>query len=376
MDYVVRKKTFTLPDGTKKTVKFRGRTAREAEAKRNRAVYEYEQGRYLVNNNMTIARYVEQLQQTRDLSQDMRNRLQRHVVANIGTLRVQDVRASHVDLCLAQVRGTSASNIDKTWMALQLLFKSLLRDDLILRNPLDKLDKPKGHTGHRRALNSYEQQILRQTMTQSMQEGREQDLIWCLIYACGLRPGEARALTWSNIYLDSPLAAWPFLRITSAIKKDTQQIGAPKTSAGMRDVPIPEWVVPYLQQLRSKATGTLLFPAPSGRIMGEQLYRNRWHSFLRRMDLAAGAKTYRNKIVQHSMIGQDLTPYYLRHTYRTNLAEAGVNPLVSAYWMGHSDRGVNDIGYAHLTEQMIAEAVEILNAKDHSRDHSNALPQL
>lgn len=89
--------------------------------------------------------------------------------------------------------------------------------------------------------------------------------------------------------------------------------------------------------------------------------RRCWDWLLNRMDIAAGAQLYRNQITQHSMIGRDLTPYYLRHTYRTNLAEWGVNPLVAAYWMGHAEGDdITDIGYAHLTPAMIEQAASIV----------------
>lgn len=356
MKYVKKNHTFTLPDGTKKRVYFCGKTEKEALAKMNKAIYDYEAGQYLLSNSMTVRRFVDQLKQSRELTEDVKRRLENHVCANIGGVKVQDLKPSHIDLCLNMVRDSSSSNIDKTWNVCSMLCKALIRDDLILRNPMDKVDKPHGSKGKRRALTAWEQRIFLKTLE------KPQDYFWAVIYGCGLRPGEVRALTWGNVYFDRSICGFPFIRVAAAVKKETQEIGLPKTAAGLRDVPIPDWLVDILLKLKRDNKGsTLVFPAPGGRQLTEQTVKRRWAAFFNRMDIRAGAKTYRNKIVQHSALGQDIKAYFLRHTYRTNLAECGVSQLVAAHWMGHSEAGVNDVGYAHVTDQMLRDAYGVMN---------------
>ena len=53
-------KTFTRPDGLKEQRKFRGKTLEEAERKRDRAIWEYEQGLLCYNDKTTIATYASQ----------------------------------------------------------------------------------------------------------------------------------------------------------------------------------------------------------------------------------------------------------------------------------------------------------------------------
>lgn len=96
--------------------------------------------------------------------------------------------------------------------------------------------------------------------------------------------------------------------------------------------------------------------------MDEQRYIKAWKSLLREMDLLAGAQTYRNKIIIHSdAIGQDLTPYNLRHTYATELAEKGVPLKTAQYLLGHSDIRVTANIYTHITKTIIEEAREKIN---------------
>ena len=94
--------------------------------------------------------------------------------------------------------------------------------------------------------------------------------------------------------------------------------------------------------------------------MSKQRYLDAWHSFMREMDIAAGAKTYRNKIIIHA-IDQDLIPYRLRHTYATNLAELGVDLKTAPYLLGHSDISVTANINTHVTNKMIDSAKEKIN---------------
>lgn len=375
-------KTFTRPDGLKEQRKFRGKTLEEAERKRDRAIWEYEQGLLCYNDKTTIAAYASQWIEKQErmkkpLTKDAISRLQKHVIANIGGLTVRGVKPLHIETCLAEVAGTSQSNINKTWGVMYRLFKAMVNDELLLRNPMDKVEKPKGTVGKRRPLTQIEQEVFRAVLHESMMAEdirRRYDLIFGIVFGCGLRPGEVRALSWSNVILDKK---YPYVRVTNAVKREDGTIGGPKTSAGRRDVMIPLWLAAYLRQYytewveerKKTAVGSLLlFPSLNGSPVSKTFLERRWRRFLNRMDLLSGAETYRNQIIIHSPnIGRDLTAYYLRHTYRTNLAEWEVNPLVAAYWMGHDDSRINDIGYASVTQKMIRAAIDIVNREEEKR---------
>ena len=74
-----------------------------------------------------------------------------------------------------------------------------------------------------------------------------------------------------------------------------------------------------------------------------------------------GAKLYRNKIVL-SVIASDLVPYCLRHTFCTDLQDAGVPINIAKYLMGHSDISLTAKIYTHTTDKAIQEAAKKINA--------------
>ena len=75
-----------------------------------------------------------------------------------------------------------------------------------------------------------------------------------------------------------------------------------------------------------------------------------------------GAKLYRNKITI-SAVADDLEPYCLRHTYCTDLQDAGVPINVAKYLMGHSDISTTANIYTHITEETIQEAAKKINQR-------------
>ena len=90
-------------------------------------------------------------------------------------------------------------------------------------------------------------------------------------------------------------------------------------------------------------------------------YKKAWKSFLKQMDILAGAKTYKNQIIIHA-VDQKLTPYYLRHTYATSLAEKGVDLKTAQYLLGHANVSMTAQIYTHVTKKMLDSAKEKINA--------------
>ena len=82
---------------------------------------------------------------------------------------------------------------------------------------------------------------------------------------------------------------------------------------------------------------------------------------MREWDIAAGAELYRNQVIKH-MIDQEITPYYLRHTYATELAENSVDIKTAQYLLGHSDIKMTAEIYTHVTEKMIETARAKINS--------------
>lgn len=370
--YVTKYHTFIMSDGTPKQMKFRGKTEKEAELKMQEAIFKYQHGLLVFTKDTPFAQYAEKWADGK--TKDAVRRMRQHLFPTLGAIPLQEIKAFHIREAMKSVQGTSQSNINKTWIVLSSIFRCAVADELIPYSPMEKarIYKPSGYSRKRRAMTEAEEQIFLNVLDNAMSVpgGKRNYLIFGISYACGLRPGEARALTWTNVNLKKSE-----IYVTQAVKKETRQIGEPKTKSGIRTVPIPTWFLPYLQQYRKETTGvSFLFPTENrpDKPCTEQWYKRTWSFLMRHMQLAAGAKTYRNQIIMKSPdIGDDLTSYCLRHTCCTNWAILGIPQAQAINWMGHSDsKMINEI-YTHVTLRMNRLSLEILNKQNPTRRESD-----
>lgn len=88
--------------------------------------------------------------------------------------------------------------------------------------------------------------------------------------------------------------------------------------------------------------------------MDENAFYHAWHNFKRKMDIANGARVYRNQI-KESTLATDLEPYLIRHTFCTDCQAAGVPINVAKELMGHSDISVTAKIYTHMVDEVFEQ---------------------
>ena len=155
----------------------------------------------------------------------------------------------------------------------------------------------------------------------------------------GLRRGELFALTAANVDLDGAA-------ITVAATGDGRKVGRPK-GGKVRRVHVERRVVDLLaEQLRERVpnAGDLVFPSPRGEMWGGNNFRARvFNPAKKRAEL-------------DEMIFHDL-----RRTYASLLIASGVQPMVVAEQLGHTDPRLVLQRYGHLYPGAAAQAAMALD---------------
>lgn len=272
--------------------------------------------------------------------------LNRFFVPYIGHLPMSSIKLSHIQRCLNNMEGYSQSYIHRAKVYITECFRKAEDIDLIYKSPCRGLEEPAAKKKiDRRPLSDKEIEVFLQAT-----KNHHRGALFALMLACGLRPGEAMAIRWEDIDTANKI-----ITVRQAVRDNTKEIKSTKTEKGNRIVPIPQWCIDdYLSQL-VRDDFSLVFHNEKGLPIGAQKLAQAWHSLMREMDILAGAKMYRNKIIEHAL-PQDIVPYCLRHTYCTKLVEKQAPVKTTQYLMGHSDvRMTMDI-YTHFTNQMIENA--------------------
>lgn len=178
-----------------------------------------------------------------------------------------------------------------------------------------------------------------------------------LLYYCGLRRGEALALTAS----DFDFKAFS-LRVSKSLAFDgNKSILKDTKTHTARCVPIPPQIVGRLKSY-IKEKPFALFTCENGSLMTPSAYRRMWERIQNQVNAAAQKKKKRTHKGRSS--GGDkifkvfiITPHMLRHDYATRLYYAeGLSLKKKAEILGHSEKLFTEL-YSHIDDQK--EAFEI-----------------
>lgn len=171
-------------------------------------------------------------------------------------------------------------------------------------------------------------------------EGQDR-LYFALLFATGLRPGEACALEWADWDGDQ-------LSITKQITKGRHKAATKTRKARM--VYVPQWVRPLLLNHSTRWEGGYIFQNTEGNPFSSTRTLNRaWKKAHQRARVPVRA------------------PYACRHTRAAELLSLGVTPADAASQLGHSVQVFLDV-YSEFI-------VEYADRQDFSRFEPTAQPQ-
>lgn len=238
---------------------------------------------------------------------------------------------------LNQYVGYSKANVSKIRMTLRRVLRKAQKQKLIGENPAEDIVLPQVTESHRRPITDEERALIIKTAKKHYAGAMVLTML-----CCGLRPAEIRRMEWSWVDFDNAILT----------------VGKSKTKAGTgRKIPMAPQLIKALQEHRAKNLNEqyvfVRYKNPN-LPMDENAFYHAWNNFKREMDIANGAKVYRNQIIE-STLSPDLEPYLLRHTFCTDCQAAGVPINVAKELMGHSDISVTAKIYTHMVDEVFEQ---------------------
>lgn len=305
------------------------------------------------------------------------DKLDKYILPPLKNMRLKEVRDVDLQRVLVANMDKSKSTLQKISIVMKAMFRQAYNSHLILYDITTTLVLPAAEDeGGGRSLTDEERKYLYEA---------------CKIHRCsfwirfllrtGLRPGESQALQVKDIDLTKKL-----ISVSKDVESGTKIISMPKTSSGIRLVPIPSDIYDELTEyIKSKKQTDFVFTQTDGKkMMTATCVSNNWRSFKRTMDILAGAtttwrgnryniktdgydKTAHGRILtikedneDGSVIDKNLRLYDLRHTYCTDLQSSGVPINVARYLMGHKDIGTTSKIYTHTGEKDALNALSLI----------------
>lgn len=164
--------------------------------------------------------------------------------------------------------------------------------------------------------------------------------------ATGIRIGELCALKWENINLEKRI-----LTVRNTVQRIKNIDGetatklvvtSPKSSSSIREIPLPEFIVPILSELKANNSCYLL--SGTGCIVEPRVMQYRFKHILKELKLS------------------DVSFHSLRHLFATNCIALGVDVKSLSEILGHSGVEITLNRYIHSSMERKAEYMQSVSA--------------
>jgi integrase len=275
-----------------------------------------------------------------------RQHLEFHILPHLGEVKLVDLTPSGIadfrnTLAKGEDRRRSPATVGKIVHSLSSIVGHAMALGLASRNPVREANH--GNRRQQRLAKRHEKRLevgvdiptkdeLRRVLAAA--KGRWRPVIVTAIYT-GLRASELRGLTWNDVDLGRAI-------LTVRQRADRwNKIGAPKSAAGTREIPLVREVVNTLREWKLACPNGplgLVFPADDGRVVGLiTLRRQALGQAL--VDAGFGSSNRQPKYSLHN----------LRHAAASLLIESGkFSPKELQEIMGHSTIAMTFDTYGHL----------------------------
>ena len=279
--------------------------------------------------------------------------LKNHLLPALGQLKVRDLRQIHLQTIISKLakQDYATHSMKQVKQTAVRIMKVAVDSDLIMRNPFTGVIVPVKEPGVRQALTPEQIALVRDNW-----RGHRFGHAGMIMLYAGLRRGECLALTWEDVDLDKRI-----IRVNKSLEvfNNTSTVKTPKTKAGIRDVPIPDILMPVLIELK-KPHGNVC-TSVKGTQMTECAYQRAWASYMSYLNECAGGKIGLGG-KEPVWVMEKFTAHQLRHTYASMLFDAGVDVKSAQKFLGHNDIEVTRSIYTHLSKFKEDAAVNALNA--------------
>lgn len=337
---------------------FSAKSEAEVVAKINEYQYKQDKGDLVDSNTIKLGEWIQEwlkeykgnLRQTTRENYD--NMIQTHILTHsISKIQIQKLSTSHIQKFMNEKskekriiikenkKTTSNENISpRTVNLLHFLISSSLeqaiRNELITKNPAKYCKKLANEKKEIKALTTEQVIALLET-------AQKHELYPALVIALhtGLRRGEVLGLTWENINFDEDT-----MNITQSLVKikGGTKLQEPKTKSSKRILPMTDTVIELLS-INKQKTG-LIFQTRNNQPVHPRSFQRTFSTWCKNAGLPKETRLHD-----------------LRHTFATNIINAGIDIKTAQSLTGHADtRTLLDI-YAHTVTASQRNAANIIN---------------
>ena len=273
--------------------------------------------------------------------------LEHHIYPVIGERKLPEVTSADLSALLLgmQADGKAHATVVKAYTILNLLFKMAYLSEMLDRNPMDRVERPKPRKdeAQRTEVEAYTAEELRYILDCLKSEPLKWQAYIRLMADTGIRRGEACGLEWRSCdFEENSITIRQTLNYTKAkgVYLDTPKNGKERT------LDVDPEVMELLHRLRkeqsAKAISAFVFTQEDS---GEPMFPQTPERYMQKFSRRYG--------IEH------LHPHKLRHSFASIAITSGADVASVSEILGHSDKAVTLRVYAHADKESRKRAANV-----------------
>lgn len=302
---------------------------------------------------------------------DYTSKVRRHIIKELGDMRMADVTLDDIQMALVSVSKKSASVYKSVVVLYKSIFRSAKESRVIAVDPTAYLTAEGGGVPQKDKLALTDEQV--EQLLDTVRGLPPYVFVMLGLYA-GLRREEILGLKWDSVFLDS---VTPYLTVQRAWHTENNRpviLTELKTKAAYRNIPLPDCLIECLKEAKSASQSEYVIANSDGQPLSYTQFRQLWKYIVTRTAKPRTYRVYKDNKVVHDEKGRpvkrtiypkmgekaahngnvvysldfDVTPHQLRHTYITNLIHASIDPKTVQYLAGHESSKITMDIYAKV----------------------------
>ena len=259
---------------------------------------------------------------------------------------IEEITEEDIQTYLNSLKNYSNSSIKKFYELLSQAFRIAFERDYIKLNPMKNVLRPKSKKKDKkvRALTVDEQERFTQYLLDQNIKDTPYRNVFLVQMFTGMRIGEVLALKTTDIDLAHNLITVEHT-ISVDAKEKTILKETPKSFNGMREIPMPSYLKPYIMEQMKIANinnhkENLLFVNRNKDYVDHRIANKILKKMLEELDI------------------EGISTHSLRHTFATRCIESGVRDVALQRIMGHSSITATLNNYVDVSEELKESELE------------------
>ena len=295
----------------------------------------------------------------------------------VGKIRYSDVKKFYYTLILEH--GLHVNTIDSIHAQLHPTFTLAIRNGILSHNPCTGVTKEIKRSqaweeNARHALSTEEQRRF-MDFVRTNEMGKKWEPILTVLLGTGLRIGECLALRWEDLDLNHRII---YVRLSLANRQfgngyAEKHVSSPKTSSGIRTVPMLDEVYAAFLQERENQLNTGTCKETIDGYSGFIFINGRGNTYsppsinraIERIRIACNQEEAENALREgrEPLIIPHFSAHHLRHTFCTRMVENEINVAILREIMGHRSLSTTLEVYTTVSNEKKKESLLSLSGK-------------